>query len=73
MKEAKHGEKEKSVPAMSAATSTVTASGLVTSAAVPVVTVGQSKTEPNKIHTSTPRKLVRGQDVWLGKGEEQTR
>lgn len=22
---------------------------------------------------ATPRKLVRGQDVWLGKGEEQTR
>lgn len=32
-----------------------------------------SKSDSNQSKSSTPRKLVRGQDVWLGKGEEQTR
>ena len=63
IKEAKHGEKDKNL----AVTTSVT-----TTAAVPHA-AGQSKNESNKMHTSTPRKLVRGQDVWLGKGEEQTR
>ena len=63
IKEAKHGEKDKNL----AVTTSVT-----TTAAVPPA-AGQSKNESNKMHTSTPRKLVRGQDVWLGKGEEQTR
>ena len=66
IKEVKHGEKDKNLAVQ-------TASSVTTTAAVPHAT-GQSKNESNKMHTSsTPRKLVRGQDVWLGKGEEQTR
>ena len=34
----------------------------------------KSESKPGSSTTTTaPRKLVRGQDVWLGKGEEQTR
>ena len=67
IKEAKHGEKEKNLAV------TTSVGSMVTAAAVQAA-VGQSKNESNKIHaTNTPRKLVRGQDVWLGKGEEQTR
>ena len=68
IKEAKHGGHEKEKSNLSAVT-TSSVGSMVTAA-----TVGQSKNESNKIHaTNTPRKLVRGQDVWLGKGEEQTR
>lgn len=34
---------------------------------------GSTKSESKPGSSTAPRKLVRGQDVWLGKGEEQTR
>lgn len=41
--------------------------------APPTVTTSSSSDSAVKETVSLPRKLVRGQDVWLGKGAEQTR
>ena len=63
IKEAKHGERE-------AKREAVNNSGVGTSTDAKASNVNNTNADSK---VSTPRKLVRGQDVWLGKGEEQTR